>query len=155
QPQVVRGGPFVIPQQLTNPVYDSRGDRLLAVETTLGGRGFGDFGRSPRLWIGSRTDGWTRRPGSAPPAGTTELVVDGQRDILAVGTQGVFRLSSKESESFTPAGPVPPLPLPLQAPLASALNVATEEVAFRSQNTVTVLARNSDGTYTKKQAAEI
>src|SRR5262249_17497853 len=28
-----RGGPFGLPQQSTVPVYDSRGDRLLAVET--------------------------------------------------------------------------------------------------------------------------
>lgn len=144
-----RGGPFVIPQRLTSPIYDSRGDRLLAVETPLAGRGFGASGRGPTLWIGTRTDGWTRRQGSVPPAGTTELFVDGQGDVLAVGTQGVFRLS----ESFVPVGPNPPLPL--QAPLASALNVSTQEIALRSQNTVTVLARNSDGTYTRKQESEI
>jgi hypothetical protein len=156
QPSAGRGGPFLIPQQIISPVYDSRGDRLLAVETRLGGRGFGgsgDFGRGPTMWIGSRTEGWTRRQGPVPPAGTTELFVDGQRDVLAVGTQGVFRLSSKEPESFIPAGPNPPLPL--QLPLASALNAATGEIAFRSQSTVSVLARNSDGTYAKKQAVEV
>ena len=36
-PPSPRGGPFGIPQQWTSPVYDSRGDRLLAVETPLGG----------------------------------------------------------------------------------------------------------------------
>jgi len=35
------------------------------------------------------------------------------------------------------------------------LNVATGEIAFRSHRIVTVLARNSDGTYSKKQEAEI
>jgi hypothetical protein len=163
QTRAARGGPFgFIPQQMTSPIYDSRGDRLLAVETPLGGRGFGDFGRAPTLWIGGRTESWTRRQGPAPPAGTTELFVDGQRDVLAVGTQGVFRLSRNETaeagagkvtESFAPAGPTPPLPL--QAPLASALNAATGEIAFRSLSTVTVLARNPDGSYSKKQTAEV
>src|SRR5262249_9122182 len=32
-----RGVPFFVPQQWTNQEYDSRGDRLLAVETPLGG----------------------------------------------------------------------------------------------------------------------
>jgi DNA-binding beta-propeller fold protein YncE len=43
----------------------------------------------------------------------------------------------------------------LQAPLAFALNVATGEIAVRSQNTVTVLERNSEGMYTKKRESEI
>jgi len=154
QSPAARGVPFFIPQQLSSPVYDSRGDRLLAVETPLGGRGFGDLGRGPTLWSGSRTENWTRRQGPVPPAGTTELFVDGRQDVLAVGTQGVFRLSGdKAAEAFIPAGPNPPLPL--QPPFASALNVGTGEIAFRSQSTVTVLARNSDGTYSRKQSAEL
>jgi hypothetical protein len=35
------------------------------------------------------------------------------------------------------------------------LNAATGEIAFRSQSTVSVLARNSDGTYARKQAVEV
>ena len=159
-----RGGvPFFIPQQMSSPVYDSREDRLLAVETPLGGgRGFGNFGRNSTLWIGSHTENWTRRQGTVPPVGTTELFVDGMQDVLAVGPEGVFRLArnrvaaggdDKAAESFMPAGPNPPLAL--QTPLVSALNVATGEIAFRSRSTVTVLARSSDGTYAKKQSAEI
>jgi hypothetical protein len=157
QTPAARGGPFVLPLQRTSPVYDSRGDRLLAVDIPPGGRGFGGFGREPALWIGGRADGWTRRQGPVSPEGTTELYVDSQPEVMAVGTQGVFRLSRKDpkesAESFIPAGPSPPLVL--QAPLASALNAATGEIAFRSQNTVYVLARNSDGTYTRKQTAEV
>ena len=145
-----RGGLFVLQQQLTSPIYDSRGDRLLAVETPFGGRGFGGSAPVPTLWIGSRTDGWTRHKGSVAPSGTTELFVDGQGEIIAVGAQGVFRLSA---ESFIPSGPNPPLRL--QAPVASALNAATGEIAVRSQSTVTVLERNSDGDYSKKLESEI
>jgi len=160
-----RGGvPFFIPQQWTSQIYDSREDRLLAIESPQGGRGFGDFGRGPTLWSGSRKDGWTRRIvlGTVPPAGTSDLFVDGSQDVLAVGTLGVFRLSrnntvqdgnDKGPESFVSIGPNPPLPL--QTPLAAALNVSTGEIAFRSQGTVTVLNRNSDGTYSKKQSAEV
>ena len=148
-PASPRGGPFGIPQQQwTSPIYDSRGDRLLAVETPFGGRGFGGPDRVPTLWTGSRTDGWARRKGSVAPAGTTELFVDGQGEIIAVGAQGVFRLSRKEADSFIPAGPNPPLRL--QPPVAFALNAATGEIAVRSQSTVTVLERNSDGNYSKE-----
>ena len=163
QPFAPRGGPFVLPQQRTSPVYDSRGDRLLAVETPVVAlRGFGSPDRAQTLWIGSRTDGWKRRPGPLAPSGTTELLVDGQGEILAVGTQGVFRLSRKQAgesggdqtaESFIPAGPDPPLRL--QAPVAVALNAGTGELAIRSQSSVTVLERNSDGTYKKKRDSEI
>lgn len=162
-PPSPRGGPFFIPQQWTSPVYDSRGDRLLAVETPFGGgRGFGGGARVPTLWIAARTDGWARRKGPVAPAGTTELFVDGTGEILAAGVQGVSRLSrndagqaggDKADESFTPAGPNPPLQL--QAPLAYALNVATGEIAIRSQSTVTLLERNSDGNFSKKRESEI
>jgi hypothetical protein len=101
------------------------------------------------LWAGGRTDGWTRRKGVAAPSGTTELFVDGKGEILAVGTQGVFRLT----ESFIPAGPSPPLQL--QTPMASALNATTGEIAIRSKSTVTVLERNPDGNYSRKQESEI
>ena len=151
-PASPRGGPFGIPQQWTSPIYDSRGDRLLAVETPFGGRGFGGPDRVPTLWIGSRTDGWARRKGSVAPSGTTELFADVQGEVLAVGAQGVFRLS-READTFISAGPNPPLRL--QPPLAFALNAATGEIAVRSQSTVTVLERNSDGNYSTKLESEI
>jgi hypothetical protein len=65
-----------MPRQWTGPVYDSRGDRLLAVETPFAVPGFGGSGQVPTLWIGNRTDGWTRRKGPVVSAGTTELFVD-------------------------------------------------------------------------------
>jgi ABC-2 family transporter len=149
-PASPRGGPFGIPQQWTSPIYDSRGDRLLAVETPFGGRGFGGSDRVPTLWIGSRTDGWARRKGSVAPTGTTELFVNGQGEVLAVGALGVFRLSA---DSFTLAGPNPPLRL--QPPLAFALNATTGEIAVRSQSTVAVLEPTSDGNYSRKLESEI
>jgi hypothetical protein len=160
-PQDARGGPFFAPQQRTSPLYDSRGDRLLAVDTPFGARGFGGSDRVPTLWIGTRTDNWTRRRGPDSPAGTTEVFVDGQGEILAVGAQGVFRLSreagegggEKAAELFLPAGPNPPLRL--QPPVAFAFNVDTGEIAVRSQSTVTVLERSSDGNYSRKLESEI
>jgi ABC-type transport system involved in multi-copper enzyme maturation permease subunit len=162
-PTAPRGGPFFIPQQWTSPVYDSRGDRLLAVETPFGGgRGFGGAARVPTLWFATRTDGWARRKGPVAPVGTTEVFVEGNGEILAAGVQGMFRLSRNDAgqpdgdiaaETFIPAGPNPPLQL--QAPLAYALNGATGEIAIRSQSTVTVLERNSDGNFSKKHESEI
>jgi ABC-2 family transporter protein len=148
-----RGGPFFGPQQWTTPIYDSRGDRLLAVETAFaGGRGFG--GPDPTVWTAARTDGFARKRGPSAPSGTTELFVDGQGEILAAGVQGVFRLTRNDAgESFIPIGPNPPLQL--QAPLAYALNAATGEIAIRSQNTIAVLERNSDGTFSKKRESEV
>jgi hypothetical protein len=155
-------GPFFSPQQWTSLIYDSRGDRVLAVETPSGPRGGGGFNRTPTLWTGVRTDDWTRRRGPAPPPGTTELFANGQGEIFAAGTQGVFRLSRNEAgerggnnavETFVPAGPNPPLRL--QGPVAFALNAATGEIATRSQSTITVLERNSDGNYSRKREAEI
>jgi len=149
-----RGGPFGFQSQLNGAVYDPRGDRLLAVEVPSAGGAFGNLNRVPTLWSGSRADEWKRQKGPDAPIGTTELFVEGNGEILAVGTQGVFRLSRGEAtESFVPAGPDPPLRL--QPPLAIAMNAATGEIAIRSQSTVTVLERNSGGNYTKKQEAEI
>jgi hypothetical protein len=106
------------------------------------------------LWSGNRADGWKRHKGPDAPVGTTELLVDGGGEILAVGTQVVFRLMRTEAtESFVPAGP--DTPLRLQPPLAIAMNAATGEIAIRSQSTVTVLERNIGGNYTKKKEAEI
>jgi hypothetical protein len=153
-PNVARGGPFFAPQQLTSPVYDARGDRLMAVEASLGPPGFGGSNRVPTVWTGGRADDWTRRRGPIPPPGTTELFVNGQGEIYAAGTQGLFRLSRDETvEMFLPAGPNPSLRL--QTPIAFAVNAATGEVATRSQSTVTVLERNSDGSYSKKLETEI
>jgi hypothetical protein len=157
-----RGGPFGSLQQMTSPIYDSRADRLLAVETPFAGpRGFGSPDRVQTLWVGSRADGWKRRKGPVAPSGTTELLVDGKGEIVAVGTQGLFRLSrepaeesgDKAAESFIPAGP--DSPLRLQPPLAVAMNAVTGELAIRSQSSVTVLERNSDGTYKKKGDSEV
>jgi hypothetical protein len=159
-----RGG-FFMGRQWTSPVYDSKGDRLLAVETPFAPRGFGGSDQRPTLWIGNRSDGWTRHRGPEAPAGTTDLFVDGQGAAIAVGAQGVFRLTRQEAgkpaegeaggtgESFVSAGPNPPARL--QGPLAVALNAATGELAIRSQKTVVLLARNADGNYTKKQESEI
>jgi ABC-type transport system involved in multi-copper enzyme maturation permease subunit len=154
-PSAPRGGPFFAPQQWTSPVYDARGDRLLAVETPFGGgRGFGAPDRIPALWTATRTDGWARRKGPAAPSGTTELFADGKGEIIAAGVQGLFRLSRNDAaETFIPVGPNPPLRL--QAPLGHALNAATGEIAIRSQSTVTVLERSPDGNFSMKSASEV
>jgi hypothetical protein len=137
-------------------------NRLLAIQTPQGGRGFGDFGGGPTLWSGSRKDGWTAPPNSQVLYRRPELRIFSStgrrmfsqsafRACFVCRTKSQERTSETAPESFIPAGPNPPLTL--QFPLASALNVATGEIAFRSQSTVTVLARNSDGTYSKKQSA--
>lgn len=155
-------GPFVAPQQWTGPIYDPGGDRLLAVQSPPAATGFSFFAPVPTLWIAPRKEGWTRRKGPVPPAGTSDVFVDGKGEIFAVGTRGVFRLSRREAndadaeqaaESFVAAGPVPSVSL--QSPLAAALNVETGEIALRSQNTVTILERNSEGNYTKTRDGEI
>lgn len=159
-PPSPKAGPFVLPQQWTGPVFDARGDRLLAVQTPPATGAFSFFGPVSTLWVGTHTDGWVRKKGPVPPAGTSSLFIDGQGEVIAVSTRGVFRLSRKEGEtsekaveSFVPAGPEPSLPLP--APVAAALNVDTGEIAVRSQGKVTLLARNADGRYTKQREADV
>jgi hypothetical protein len=159
-PAAPAAGPFMIPQKWVGPIYDAAHDRLLAVQAPPPSRGFNLFGPVPTLWVANRSDAWLRQRGPIPPAGTAELFVDGQGEIIAVGTRGVFRLKRADTapgepvaESFVPAGPEPALPL--QAPLAAALNVATGEMAIHSQNKLIVLSRNAEGKYTKKRETEL
>ena len=158
-PQV---GPFVVPQQWTGPIYDPSGDRLLAIQAPPAATGFSFFAPAPTLWVAPRKAGWARRKGPLPPAGTSDIFVDRQGVVIAVGTRGVFRLTRKEvhgdaadaaAESFVAGGPAPSISL--QSPLAAALNLETGEIALRSQNSVTLLQRNSEGKYTKKGETEI
>ncbi|HUQ69518.1 MAG TPA: ABC transporter permease [Planctomycetaceae bacterium] len=161
-PPPPKAGPFVVPQRWTGPIYDPAGDRLLAVQTPPAATGFSFFPPVPTLWVAPRNGSWIRRKGPVPAAGTSDVFVDGQGEIIAVGTRGVSRLSrleandaaaEKTAESFVAAGPVPSVSL--QSPLAAALNVETGEIALRSRNTVTILERNPEDKYTKKRDVEI
>jgi ABC-type transport system involved in multi-copper enzyme maturation permease subunit len=169
QPSPSRGGPFFMGTQWVGPVYDARGDRLLAIEAPFAMRRFGNFDQVQTLWIANRSDGWSRREGPAAPAGATDIFVDGQGTVIAVSAGGVFRLSGRKdgegkdgagqtAEAFVPAGPVsagPDPPLRLQPPFTSALNIATGEIAISSDGAVTVLQRDSSGNYSTKLTSEI
>lgn len=147
-------GGMVIPQPLIGPVYDSRGERLLAVQVPQRG-GFSLFGPSPTLHVGTRADGWKRSQGPAPPAGTVALFVDGAGDVVALGASAVYKLAADPDatpaegeippQKFVPVGPESGLQLGSSA--TASMNVASGEMAVFDRGKVRLLQRGGDGRY--------
>ncbi len=82
--------PFGFNQRLVGPVYDPQGERIMAVN--YGMPGFSPFAASTRLFVGKRADDWQRTEGVNVPDGTRALFVERAGELLAVSSQGIYRL---------------------------------------------------------------
>ncbi len=82
--------PFGFNRRLVGPIYDPKGERILAVN--FGMPGFSPLSASTRLFVGRRSDDWQRTEGVNVPDGTTSLFLAPNGDLLAVNSQGIHRL---------------------------------------------------------------
>lgn len=74
---------------LIGPVYDPKGDRIIAGDVGPGG--------SQRLVIGTRESGWERSDGAAMPPSNQYLFVTDDGRLLAAGQAGLFRFQGEPS----------------------------------------------------------
>ncbi len=82
--------PFMFANQLAGPVYDPAGKRILAFK--VGIRGFAPLQAANRLLVGKAADDWQREEGVNVPDAAFTLFVAPRGDILAVSSQGIYRL---------------------------------------------------------------
>jgi hypothetical protein len=81
---------MMMPNNLIGPVYDSRGERIVAVETSpsrfdlLNGPG--------KLLVGQKGAEWARIQGAATPNGVGALFIDSESVLLTAGSSGIHRL---------------------------------------------------------------
>lgn len=133
------------------PVYDAKGNRLVAVQRAFGPGGFG----ASTLNIGSRDDDWTSQGGASAPSGLIELLAEPDGDVLAIAPTGIHRLvgnplGAKPLEvfgikvplpgagPFRPVGPSPPVVL--TRPAAATISPDTGAMALYTRGTLTILA---------------
>jgi hypothetical protein len=151
---------FEVSPPLVGPVYDSKHERVLAIVNP-----FGQFGPTPDgnlLRIGQRADDWQRITGVGAPAGTTALFIDAKGSLLAVSSQGLFRLQGDPTEKpkqmevfgikmpaagqgakFTLASPA----LRLHSPLSAAIDRGAGALAVFDGQTLLTLAADDSGRY--------
>src|SRR5262249_7605280 len=76
-------GGFRLPQSMIGPVYDSRRERLIAIQAPPpGAGGLSLFGPAPTLIVGGRAGGWVRKKGTTAPVGAMALFVSPGEDLL-------------------------------------------------------------------------
>jgi hypothetical protein len=82
--------PFMFASRLAGPVYEPSGERIMAFQYGL--PGLSPLGSSNRLLVGKRADKWRREEGVNVPDGATMLFLAPRGDLLAVSSQGIYRL---------------------------------------------------------------
>jgi ABC-type transport system involved in multi-copper enzyme maturation permease subunit len=93
-------GPFNFGNQRIGPVYDPTGDRLLAVQSDV--PRFAPISGTGRLQVGLRDEDWRVRPSVQVPAGTSELFVRPDGEILIAGVGGVHRFDGDPAKETKP-----------------------------------------------------
>jgi hypothetical protein len=83
------GPPIMIGPQMSGPVYDSQGDRLVAIVPAW---------PEARLFAGRRAEDWEREEVGAAPRVTRELLVEPDGRVLAVTSEGLLRLASETQQ---------------------------------------------------------
>jgi ABC-type transport system involved in multi-copper enzyme maturation permease subunit len=152
-----------VPQPMIGPVYDSRHDRILALDMwpAGGGGGQGFFASGAPLVIGRSADNWKRTRGPAAPVGTLALLARPEGDIVALTKAAVYRVVDGESDtqpepkriSFLRSGPEPALRLDASA--VAAMNPDTGNLAIFSRGSVILLGREESGKYRRLLEKEI
>ncbi len=148
--------------QMIGPVYDSTHRRLYAIQMPpqQGRRGFQLFPPTISLHYAEPGDGWMRKDGPPTPAGTRALFIDQNQRLLAVATDGVFRLEepadkplSKKSGKFLFLGPQPRLKLGNDS--TASFDPASGCVATFAGGELTLLEPNSEGKYSQRAQTKI
>lgn len=159
---------FDVSPPLIGPVYDSQHERVMAILSP-----YSQFGPTPggnSLRIGQRSDGWRRINGVATPAGTDALFVDAHANLLAVTSNGIFRLNADPTEEqkqvevfgvkvplagnaarFKLASPA----LRLHSPLAAARDPKNGELAVFDDQTLMILAPDEEGEFAPRDQRKL
>jgi hypothetical protein len=160
---------YLVRPPVTGPVYDARRERLVHLQTPLGGRGL--FGPAPTLLVANRAGGWMRTKGPAPPTGALAVGVTPSGEVVALARGAVYRLvggevrsakndqppsrakSDSKNEKFVRSGPEPALRLETSATMA--IEPDTGSIAVFNQGVVTVLELADSGKYVRKVEKKI
>ncbi len=92
--------PFGLVYPMIGPVYDSRGDQLVAIASTS--PTMPAYAGAGKLAIGKRSEDWQRISSVSTPAGTHALFVDDDGQILIAGTAGLFRFEGDPTVAHVP-----------------------------------------------------
>ncbi len=159
------------------PIYDAKGDQLLAARRH--NLGFGRFMFfNPKLQYGPREQEWTVADGPDLPPATFELLAEPSGRLLAVTEMGIYRLTGNVDEKtqqsnnllnlipqnlrkslpfgggpFRDAGPNPRLSL--GEPNAAAINAADGRIVVYGQGTLSTLLPDSKGQFEYGVSREI
>jgi len=140
--------------RLVGPVYSAVDQRLYGVllPPPQGRRGFRLLAPTVNLQFAGPDDAWARQEGPAAPAGVRQLFLNAQNQLLAVATDGVFRLDiaegqtlSRKTAKFVFLGPNPRLKLDEDS--AAGFEVATGRIVTYGQGVLSLLAPAADGKY--------
>jgi hypothetical protein len=140
--------------RLVGPVYSAADQRLFAVQLPppQGRRGFRLLAPTVNLQFATAENAWARQEGPAAPAGVRQLFLTEQNQLLAVATDGVFRLQvaegqplSRKSAKFVFAGPNPRLKLDEDS--TAGFDRVTGQVVTYGQGVLSLLAPNAEGKY--------
>lgn len=140
--------------RLVGPVYNPEDARLYAVQLppAQGRRGFRLLAPAVNLQFATAENAWARQEGPAAPAGVRQLFLNGSHQLLAVATDGVFRLElaqkdvlTRKSAKFVFLGPNPRLKLDEDS--SAGFEKATGRVVTYGQGQLSLLAPNAEGKY--------
>jgi len=153
---------FMFMPQLVGPVYDGKGERILAFRAAM--PGLGNLRGVNRLLIGTAADDWRRTEGVTVPEGAAALFVDPQGNVVVAGSQGVSRLQGNltaRQQDINVFGLKIPLPeqggrfasispkLALRPAASAAIDPVSRAVALFDGTKLVLLSRKDDGTYQK------
>ena len=152
--------PFMMPKRFVGPIYQPASQRILAFRAPL--PGFGPWQARTRLLVGRRSEDWRREEGVSLPDAATNLFLTKQGDVLAVSSQGIFKLEgnwqAKQADvnvfglhlplpenggRFAGIGAIPPL-RPLES---AALDFETGAVVLFDGHHLVVCEPDSSGQY--------
>lgn len=140
--------------RLVGPVYSPVDQRLYGVQLPppQGRRGFRLLAPAVNLQFAGPEDAWARQEGPSAPAGVRQLFLNAQNQLLAVATDGVFRLEvaegqalSRKTSKFVFLGPNPRLKLDEDS--SASFELATGRIVTYGQGTLSLLAPAADGKY--------
>jgi ABC-2 family transporter protein len=95
------GGPnFFFRERMLGPIYDPKGDRLVAIESKP--TRFEFFGAAGKLLLGPRKDDWRRIDSAGTPSGPQALFIDPKGQIIIVSLTGIFRFEGTGTHEHHP-----------------------------------------------------
>jgi hypothetical protein len=153
---------FAMISRLVGPVYDAKGDRILAFRSMR--PGMSQFAGVNRLLIGNHADGWRRTEGVTLPEGASGLYIGKDGQILVTANSGVYLVQGdvaakqKDINFFGLRVPIPEArgglqrispELHLRSPISSAYDRESGAIALFDGTKLVLFERDAAGKYTE------